>query len=121
MAAKVKVKDNIVPLPGVKIPAKKIKKSIWLKPGPLMVIILFSFVLYSFGLQIIKMQGNIHTMANIQAQITSIEKQNIELKKEIQRFQTNGYIEREAREKLGLVKPGEKVIIEVVPGKEVSP
>ena len=121
MASTVKAKDNIVPLPGVKIPAKKVKKSVWLKPGPLMVFVLLSFVLYSFGLQIIKMQENVHTMAKIQAQITSIEKQNIQLKKEIQRFQTNGYIEREAREKLGLVKPGEKVIIEVVPGKEVSP
>lgn len=121
MASNVKAKDNIVPLPGVKTPAKKVKKRSWLKPGPMIAILLLSFVLYSFGLQIIKMQENVHTMAKIQAQITSIEKQNLELKKEIQRFQTSEYIEREAREKLGLVKPGEKVIIEVEPGKEVSP
>ena len=121
MNSTIKAKDNLIPLPGVKVSAKKAKRSVWLKPGPLVAILLLSFVLYSFGLEIIKMQDNVDTMAKIQAQITSIEKQNIQLKKEIQRFQTNGYIEREAREKLGLVKPGEKVIIEVVPSKEVSP
>jgi len=45
-----------------------------------------------------------------------LQKKNVELRKQVEQLNSEAYIEREAREKLGLVKPGEKIILEARPG-----
>ncbi|HNV96773.1 MAG TPA: septum formation initiator family protein [bacterium] len=48
---------------------------------------------------------------NLQNQINEVDKQNSDLKNLIGYFETDEYAESFAREKLGLKKPGEKIII----------
>ncbi len=46
----------------------------------------------------------------LESEIDSLDNKNKDLSKLIEYFNTDSYIEREAREKLGLAKPGEEVI-----------
>lgn len=49
--------------------------------------------------------------AKLELEIQELEQQNIDLDNLIDYFASNEYIEKEAREKLNLAKPGEKVIM----------
>lgn len=57
-------------------------------------------------------------ISNLERDISGIEKENQKLSDLIAFFQTETFKEKEAREKLGMVKPGEKVL--VFPGDENS-
>jgi len=46
----------------------------------------------------------------VEKEIQNVEKKNQELKAGISESQTQDYLEKEAREKLGLKKPGEEVV-----------
>ena len=46
----------------------------------------------------------------VEKEIQNVEKKNQELKAGISESQTEDYLEKEAREKLGLKKPGEEVV-----------
>jgi cell division protein FtsB len=48
---------------------------------------------------------------NLKSQINDIDKQNSDLKNLITYFETDEYVESFSREKLGLKKPGEKIIV----------
>lgn len=50
-------------------------------------------------------------ISNLQSQIQGVDKQNSELKNLISYFETDEYIEEFSREKLGLKKPGEQIIV----------
>jgi cell division protein FtsL len=52
-------------------------------------------------------------MKNIEAKITGENKQNETLKKQKDTMNSDEYIEKIAREKLGMVKPGERVFVDV--------
>jgi len=54
----------------------------------------------------------------IEAEIAETEAENEQLQKQIQNSDSKEYIEEVAREKLGLVKPGEKLLIPVESIKE---
>jgi len=47
--------------------------------------------------------------------IEELEKKNQELKAGMSQFSDEGYLEKEAREKLGLKKPGEEVVVVLPP------
>ena len=59
-------------------------------------------------------------MKNIKAQMQELQAKNVELRQKVEQLSSDAYIEREAREKLGLVKPGEKIILEAKPGEAGS-
>lgn len=50
---------------------------------------------------------------DLQVQISALEKRQSELQQEKAAMSSSGAIERIAREQLGMIKPGEKVLIEV--------
>ncbi|NSW91137.1 MAG: septum formation initiator family protein [Firmicutes bacterium] len=52
-------------------------------------------------------------MKNIQAKIEEETKINEELKRQKEILNTDEYIEKVAREKLGMVKPGERIFIDI--------
>lgn len=52
-------------------------------------------------------------MKNIQTKIEEEKRINEELKKQKEILDADEYIERIAREKLGMVKPGEKIFIDI--------
>lgn len=59
-----------------------------------------------------ELEGQINALQN---EVTSLEERNRELKSGIVETQTPEYIERTARERLNLKKPGEKVVAVVIP------
>lgn len=70
-----------------------------------------------FAYTIIIQQNMIYSknseIRNIQAKIRKEQKTNDELKKQAEILNTDEFYEKVAREKLGLVKPGEKVFIDI--------
>lgn len=86
-----------------------------------LVIILIGLII-SFGL--VRNLYSIYQNSKFQEQaVRKLEKlraENTRLKEEVVTSQEQSFIEREARERLGLVKPGEVVVI-LPTAKEVSP
>ena len=62
--------------------------------------------------QIWRMQSEID---RVRAEIEAVEAQNQELREELAYLQSNEYIEKVAREELGLVMPGETAVIVATP------
>ncbi|RJQ32387.1 MAG: septum formation initiator family protein [Actinobacteria bacterium] len=54
---------------------------------------------------------------NLKHELNSVNKKNKQLRADIKNLNTDEYIELEAREQLGMVKPSEKAYV-VLPGKE---
>lgn len=55
---------------------------------------------------------------DMSVELNNIKKQNSELRLETQRLNTDAYIEKQARERLGLIKPGEEPFLLVPPKQE---
>ncbi|HEX3033052.1 MAG TPA: septum formation initiator family protein [Bacillota bacterium] len=68
-------------------------------------------VLFSFGQQFFQMQRIESDMDRVQAEIISMQEKNKQLHSEVKRLNSDAYVERIAREKLGLVKQGETVLL----------
>ena len=74
----------------------------------LLVLILISWAVYNN----FSKSGIVNQQSNkLKKEIDEIEKQNSELASLLDYFASNEYIEKEAREKLNLGQPGEKVVI----------
>ncbi len=85
--------------------------------GPTVILfILLGFIFYSFGGQAIEMYNVRHEITKIREQMDELQEKNAELRKQVEQLNSDAFIEREAREKLGYVKPGEKIILEAQPG-----
>ena len=91
-----------------------------LKGPSVILLILLGMIFYSFGGQMAEMYNVQSEIKSIQIQMDKLNAKNIELKKQLEQLNSDAYIEREAREKLGLVKPGEKIILEAKPGEKGS-
>lgn len=65
--------------------------------------------------EILRQRAQIDKMSS---ELDSIRLQNSELKLETQRLNTDAYIEKQARERLGLIKPGEEPFLLVPPKQE---
>lgn len=79
-------------------------------------VILFSVSLAKEMIRRIEVNREI---AKLKQEVSDLEKQNAEITDLIQYFRTESFQEREARRKLGLAKPGEKVVIvPTLSGKE---
>jgi cell division protein FtsL len=96
------------------------------KPGlngpSVILLILLVFIFYSFGGQVVEMYNVQNEIKKIQGQMVELRTKNTDLGKQVDQLNSDAYIEREAREKLGLVKPGEKIILEAKSdGKGIIP
>lgn len=121
LSAKVRKADKIVDMPVKKKKQKPRRKLKYKLGGPgLIFVIIMGFIFYSFGGQVVEMYNVQDEMKNIKAQMQSLQEKNVELRKQVEQLSSEAYIEREAREKLGLVKPGEKIILEAKPGEAGS-
>jgi len=87
---------------------KKILKWMLFITIPIIVYLLFVIV----EQQEILMQKE-QAIRNVQAKIEEEKRLNEELKRQKEILNTDEYVERVAREKLGMVKPGEKIFIVV--------
>ena len=87
-----------------------------------MLIIIFILVLghitYSFINPIIQTEKIRNEIVKIEEEIRKVEEENQQLRNKIKLLKTDNYVERVAREKLGMIKKGETLIIPAQPGEE---
>lgn len=91
------------------------RKRFKLKGPSVVLLIILGFIFYSFGGQMAEMYNVQHEIKKIQDQVDELRLKNTDLRKQVDQLGSRAYVEREAREKLGLVKPGEKIILEAKP------
>ncbi len=120
LSAKVKKPDNVVNLRKPYSGSKRRNLKFKLTGPSVILLILLGFIFYSFGGQMVEMYNVQHEIKKIQSQMDELRLKNADLRKQIEQLNSESYIEREAREKLGLVKPGEKIILEAKPGAKGS-
>lgn len=89
---------------------------------PLVIVtLLMLYITFSLGSrfdQLYAMQRNLDAM---QTEIKDLRSKNAGLYEQLEKLQSNDYIEQAAREKLGLVKPGEARIVTVPAGAQETP
>jgi cell division protein FtsL len=107
---------NITYLPGSER-ERKIKKRRVFRPGKklpaVIAVFLLFYLLISFFThfnRLYVLQGDIK---EIESQVEELKQKNEDLRKQLKQVQSDAYIEQVAREKLGLVKPGETRIVPV--------
>ncbi|MCG8400768.1 MAG: septum formation initiator family protein [Firmicutes bacterium] len=84
---------------------------------PLIIVgLLLLYVSFSLGSRFDSLYTMQRDLQAIQAEVHELRQLNQELNKKLQLLQSDAYVEQEAREKLGLVKPGETRIVPVAPG-----
>lgn len=94
---------------------RRSRLSLWL------VFLCAAYILYSFiylGLKIYRVEQEL--AAYRQQKIALLEEQ-ARLEQEIRKLNSDAYIEKVAREQLGLIKPGETVILTARPAEDVPP
>lgn len=106
--------NNISAFPGQDQPAPMKKHRVF-RPGKqipvIIAVLLLLYFLISFFTQFQRLnvlQKDIH---GIELQVQELRSRNEELKIQLKQVQSDTYIEQVAREKLGLVKPGEARIV----------
>lgn len=121
LSARVQKKDKVVKFPAATKRTKKHTRRTFRFKGPVVVLLLvLGFVFYSFGGQMVELYNVRHEVEKIQSQMEELQKKNVEMKKKVEFLESDAYVERMAREKLSLVKPGEKIILEAKPGLKSS-
>ena len=90
------------------------KRRYVIKPRMKFTIVLFLFVYLAviFTKQEFMLRGQYRETRELERQIDQVKKENNDLERQIQYSESEGYIERMARENLGWVREGEKVFIE---------
>lgn len=86
----------------------------------LIVMLLLVYLAISFYSQFSKLANMQNDVRNIQQQVQDLQQKNAALREELRLVQSDAYIEKTAREKIGLIKPGETRVIPVPPGTEVK-
>ncbi|WP_066871034.1 FtsB family cell division protein [Clostridium mediterraneense] len=67
---------------------------------------------FSFGKQLITNRRLNKEKSQVEQQMKNINQKNVELTEEFKNSKSDSYIEQMARERLGMIKKGEKVIID---------
>lgn len=86
---------------------------------PLLVLLVLLFYLaITFTLQFHRLAALHQEIRQVQKQVTELQSKNSELREQLKRVQSDSYIEQMAREKLGLIKPGEARIVPLEPSRK---
>ncbi|NLI11557.1 MAG: septum formation initiator family protein [Peptococcaceae bacterium] len=83
-------------------------------------VFLLAYMAFSFYGQFNKLANMRKDVSNIQQQVQDLQQKNATLREELRMVQSDAYIEKTAREKIGLIKPGETRVIPVEPGTQVK-
>lgn len=87
--------------------AKPLKKRKRIKWPVMFLLICLGYIVYIFADQERQLNGLRREADNLRAREATLQVENERLSQEQQLLQTDAYIEKVAREELGLVKPGE--------------
>ncbi len=88
-------------------------------PG-LVAVLILSYLAISLGSQFSKLSIMQQDIQRIQQEVQQMKEKNDALRNELQLVQSDAYVERTAREKLGLVKRGETRVVAVPEGTELK-
>ena len=78
---------------------------------PLIIVFALLFIIKNIIGSIINLNQNSQILTNLRTEEVEAKKRNQFLRERVYYVQTNEFIEKEAREKLGMVKEGEHIII----------
>ncbi|HOV80316.1 MAG TPA: septum formation initiator family protein [Bacillota bacterium] len=125
MTGPLRKEREVLLLQGEKARPKRIvqKKKFRLSKGRLPALIALLILMYlaaSFGNQFSRISSLQREIENIQQQVNELQQKNAALRQELQMVQSDSYIEKIAREKLGLVKPGETRVVPVPEGTRLK-
>ncbi|GAW92237.1 FtsB family cell division protein [Calderihabitans maritimus] len=102
-------------------PKRKVKYRLIFRPNlkTLIIYFLLAYLLFSFGQVHYKIRQQEAYLAQLEKQKQGLARENQKLKEQIRMLQSDAYIERIAREELGLVKPGETILLPAQPGEVI--
>lgn len=83
-------------------------------------IMIFTYVAVAMGGNVSKLTSMHREIASIEQQVQDLKEKNASLRQELQLVQSDAYIEKTAREKLGLVKKGETRVVTVPEGTQLN-
>lgn len=86
----------------------------------LVVVLLLGYLAFSFGSQFSSLAAMQRDVRAIEQQVLELKQKNAALHNELQQVQSDSFVERTAREKLGLVKPGETRVVPVPEGTKLK-
>lgn len=117
--------EVFLPLPETHQPGKRSarRKSFNLsksKLPTLVLVLLLGYLAVSLGGQFNRLAGMQRNVDQIQQQVQELKEKNAALREELRMVQSDAYIEKTAREKLGLVKPGETRVVPVPAGTQLK-
>lgn len=73
--------------------------------------VLFLFLAFSFGREYVRNRQIQATIVQLEQQARQLEERNVEIARINAELESESFLEREARLRLGLVKPGERVVV----------
>ena len=121
----IKEQDVFLPLPKKNMLGKPVerRKSFNLsrsKLPTLVAVLLLGYLAISFGSQFGRLSSMQKDVRNIQQQVQEMQQKNAALREELHLVQSDAYIQKTAREKLGLIKPGETRVVPAPPGTQLK-
>lgn len=87
----------------------------------LIMVLLLSYLAISVGAEFSKISSMQRDVLSIQQEVQALQQKNSALRQELQVVQSDAFVEKTAREKLGLVKQGETRVLTVEPGTKLKP
>jgi cell division protein FtsL len=100
-------------------PAPRHRSARWIVP--LIALVVTAILLRAYGSTTLTAYRLRREAARLERQVQTLRRENAQLREEIRRLHTPAYIERLAREQLGLVKPGEIPVILLRPTPSPKP
>jgi cell division protein FtsB len=91
------------------------------KVPTLIAVLLLAYLAVSVGAEFSKISSMQRDVLSIQQEVKDLQQRNTALRQELQVVQSDAYVEKTAREKLGLIKQGETRVLTVTPGTQVQP
>ena len=76
-----------------------------------MVLAVVGYIVFSLTSQFNRLHSMQTNVESLQKQVKEIETRNTALREQIKQIKSDAYIEQAAREQLGLVKPGETLVV----------
>ncbi|OAT80683.1 FtsB family cell division protein [Desulfotomaculum copahuensis] len=87
----------------------------------LLLVVMAVYLVFSFVSQFNRLFAMQRDLQQMQQQVNQLQQKNNDLRQQLSLVQSNAYIEQVARERLGLVKPGETRIVPVQPAGKSRP
>lgn len=120
------LKEAYMPLPEKMEPVRQPvrRKSLNLSKSrfpSLIIVLLLGYLAVSVGAEFSKLSSMQRDVLSIQQEVQDLQQRNTALRQELQAVQSDAYVEKTAREKLGLIKPGETRVLTVAPGTNMQP